>query len=122
MIGTKVLRATAATALALTLAGAPVAAEPSARSDHGHILVLDIESLPGSFPPLPVSARTCIDLAGNRAVPETAHHDHLHAGFDGGDFRERTGHIVIPTWPFQVLGQTVPWHDCDDFMTMFGLG
>lgn len=118
----QIIRTTAAAAVALTLAAAPVAADPPDRADHGHILVLDIESLPGSFPPVPIAARGCIDLANNRAVPQAAHEDHLHSDFDGGEFRERTGHIVIPTYPYEVLGQTVPWRDCDDFMTMFGLG
>jgi hypothetical protein len=113
---------TAAAAVALAFAAAPASADPPARSDHGHILVLGIESQPGTFPPLPIAARNCVDLGNNQALPESSHHDHRHEDFDGGDFRERTGHIVIPTWPYEVMGQTVPWRNCDDFMAMFGLG
>jgi hypothetical protein len=108
-----------AVATAMTVAAAPVAADPPVFADHGHILVLDVETLSGSFPPVPVSARGCIDLADNRAVPETAHHDARHANLSGGDFTGRTGHVVIPTWPYSVSGQ--PVRECDDFMAMFGL-
>lgn len=71
---------------------------------------------------MPISARRCIDLADNQPVPRVAHHDQRHTGPDGGVFTARTGHIVIPTWPYEAFGEAVPWHDCDDFMTMFGLG
>ena len=111
----------AAAALTLTTA-APAIAGPPDRADHGHILVIGIETQPGIFPPLPITARACIDLAGSQAVPNVAHEAHLHTGFDGGEFRARTGNIVIPTWPYEAQGQTVPWHNCDDFMAMFGLG
>ena len=92
------------------------------RSDHGHMLVLGVEVAPGSFPPVPVSVRGCVDLAAGARIPAVANHDQRHEGFDGGEFTARTGNIVIPTYPFQAPdGHVVPWRDCDDFLAFFGL-
>lgn len=102
--------------------GSVAVAAPAEHADHGHILVLAVDVVPGTFPPVPMSAGGCIDLANGRPVPETAHHDQLHAGLDGGDFTARTGHIVIPTFPYVTpTGETVPWKNCDEFLAFFGI-
>ena len=121
---TRRLIATAsAAALAVALSASGAGAAPGDRSDHGHLLLLDVEVAPGSFPPIPTSVRACIELAAGQPVPQTAHHDQLHVDFDGGDFTARTGHVVVPTFPYAAPGRpAVPWSSCEDFMTFFGLG
>ncbi len=106
---------------AMSLMATAATAAPAERHEHGHILLLDVETDPDSFPPRPISIRACIDLAAGQPVPTQAHHDVFHVDFDGGDFSARTGHVVVPTYPYSVGGQTVPWHDCEDFTAMFGL-
>jgi hypothetical protein len=102
-----------------TTGGVAAAAEPGDRADHGHILLLDVEVDPNSFPPRPTSVRACIDLAGGRAAPRS---DHLHVDFDGGTFTANTGHVIVPVWPYEPLpGQPVPWRDCAEFLAMVGL-
>lgn len=108
---------------AATLAATSAAAEDQpARASHAHILVLDVEVVPGSFPPQPASVRACIDLAANKPIPITAHHVHLHLGFAGAQLFERSGNIVIPTAPYSdpQFGP-VPWDDCAGFLALFGL-
>jgi hypothetical protein len=100
--------------------GSAAAAEPGETADHGHILLLDVEVEPNSFPPRPTSVRACLDLAAGQPVPRS---DHLHVDFDGGSFTERTGHVIVPVWPYEPLpGQPVPWRDCAEFLAMLGLG
>ena len=118
------------TLLACVLGGAPVTAAATAaavddqpeRASHAHILVLGIEVVPGSFPPVPASVKACIDLAANEPVPALAHHVHLHRGFAGEQLFEHSGNIVIPTAPYvdPAFGP-VPWDDCAGFLAMFGL-
>jgi hypothetical protein len=100
--------------------GSAAAAEPGETADHGHILLLDVEVEPNSFPPRPTSVRACIDLAGGRAAPRS---DHLHVDYDGGTFTANTGHVIVPVWPYTTPdGQIVPFHDCAEFLAMVGLG
>ena len=118
------------TLLAVVLGGATITAAPAAaaqddqseRASHAHILVLGVEVVPGSFPPVPASVKACIDLAANETVPVRAHHAHLHLGFAGAQLLEHSGNIVIPTAPYvdPAFG-AVPWDDCAEFLAMFGL-
>ena len=118
------------TLLAFVLGGATVAAPATAaaeddqpeRAGHAHILVLGVEVVPGSFPPVPASVKACIDLAANEPVPALAHHVHLHRGFAGEQLFEHSGNIVIPAAPYvdPAFG-AVPWDDCAGFLAMFGL-
>jgi hypothetical protein len=121
---TRLTRATLATLLGSGLAVLPAVASASPAGDagHGHILVLGVEVLPGSFPPVAVAARGCVDLAAGQSLPTSSHHDHLHVGPDGGEFTARTGNIVIPTAPYAPPGgDPVPWGSCADFLAFFGL-
>ena len=118
------------TLLALVLGGATITAAAAAtaqndqpeRASHAHILVLGVEVVPGSFPPVPASVKACIDLAANEPVPARAHHVHLHLGFAGEQLFEHSGNIAIPTAPYvdPAFGP-VPWDDCAEFLAMFGL-
>lgn len=97
----------AATLLALGLA-APALAQPP---DHGHVLVQRpvVEFLQdGPLGPGPylTGYRKCVDLAGGRQVPLSAHHAHVHQGTAGEMLFDRAGHAVIPTAPL------TPVEDC----------
>lgn len=101
------------------LAAPAAAAQPDDHADHGHILVLGVETIPGTNPPFPTAIRGCVDLAAGQAVPRS---DQLHVDYDGGSFTERSGNIIIPTYPCKAPnGMTVPWRDCADFVAFFGL-
>lgn len=106
--------------LALGALTVPAAAgEPQDHADHGHLLLLGVEVLPGSFPPVPSDIRSCVDLAAGQAVPRS---EVLHVDFDGGRFTARTGNVIVPVWPYATQdGLTIPWHDCAEFTALFGL-
>jgi hypothetical protein len=76
---------------------------------HGHMLVLGVE-----FGPEGPTYAKCIDVANNQALPNNAHHDHLHTGAAGQALSTRAGHVVVPTAPL------TPWNNCADFAEFFG--
>ena len=119
----KHLAAITATSLAaLGLGIPPAAAGPPEQVDHGHILLLHVQTVPGTTPPVPSSVSGCVDLAAGQPVRPAGRDDHRHVDYDGGGFTARTTHVVVPTYPYVAPnGETVPWRDCDDFLTFFGL-
>jgi hypothetical protein len=119
-----ILTATATTlaALGLGLGIPPATAGPPEQIDHGHILLLHVQTVPGTNPPVPSSVAGCVDLAAGQAVGPAGRDDPRHVDFDGGWFTARTTHVVVPTYPYvDPNGQTVPWQDCDEFLTFVGL-
>lgn len=80
--------------------------------EHGHVLVLGLQ-FDGDGNP---SIRKCVDLANGRALRNNAHHDNLHTG-RAGEAVAGAGHAVIPTAPLP----DVPWSNCAELKTAFGL-
>ncbi|GLI28193.1 hypothetical protein ARHIZOSPH14_24350 [Agromyces rhizosphaerae] len=116
----------AVAALALTgFTAAPAYADPPEKADHGHLLLLDVVSVPGApgTPPTIVSVGKCVEIAGGQPVGTAAHDDPRHApGFSAGWFGERTGNVLVPTAPFEPApGQVVPWTNCAEFLAFVGL-
>ncbi len=73
---------------------------------HPHMLLIHPEiGLVDGAPSL-VGFRRCVDLAGNRLVPNHAHHDHIHTGAAGTALSTNAGHAVVPGAPL------TPWADC----------
>jgi hypothetical protein len=46
--------------------------------------------------------RRCVDLANGQALPNHAHHDHIHVG-TAGRAVQKSGHLVVPTAPLSQL-------------------
>lgn len=127
-----VIGAAALATVGLGLGTSTAAAGPPQPADHGHILLLDVQTVPGSNPPVPTSVRKCVDLAAGQPVGTVGRDDPRHIDFDGGWFTARSTHVVVPTYPYAPpilpdgspndAGEQVPWHNCDDFLSMFGIG
>jgi hypothetical protein len=94
----------------------PVTAQELEFDRHPHLLLQRPEfGLVEGVPHL-IGVRKCVDLAGNRAVPLHAHHEHLHFGTSGVSFEGQSGHEVIPAAPFpEPLFDPVPWSNCEEF-------
>jgi len=117
--------------LAALLAAAAIAAvavtgtaqAQDAPPTHGHVMLVGVEVVPGSFPPVPSSVRNCVDLAANQALPLHVHHAHLHVGTVNEAFAANTRNVVIPVAPFpDPFGPgEVPWSDCASLLAFFGL-
>jgi hypothetical protein len=102
----KVLAAvTAGLLLVGAIGGAAFAQAPP---PHGHMLVLhpDIQVVEGV--PTLVGFHRCVDVANNRALPNHAHHEHLHTGAAGAALFA-AGHAVVPTSPL------TSWANCAAF-------
>lgn len=91
--------------------------------EHGHVMLVGVEVIPGSFPPVPSSVRNCVDLAANQALPLHVHHSHLHFGNVNEVFAAHTSNVVVPVAPFpDPFGPgEVPWSDCASLLDFFGL-
>lgn len=93
--------------------------------EHPHALLLNFEVVddggtPGDPSDDVIAFDRCIDLAANRALPLTAHHESLHRGTAGfGDPTvgiTRAGHIVVPLKPHPLS----PFEDCAHIESIFG--
>ena len=82
---------------------------------HGHVMLLGAEIQGGSL----VFDR-CVEFAGGRTLPNTAHHESVHTGVAGGSpFVQGAlwdaGHIVAPLAPL------TPWTGCESFVSGMAL-
>ncbi|MDX1614109.1 MAG: hypothetical protein R3300_07335 [Candidatus Promineifilaceae bacterium] len=103
-------------ALVLLVVAIPVAtADHPDIEPHPHMLLLNLEFADGE----PVGFEKCVDLAGNRPVPNHAHHEQLHFGDAGISFGGEAGHAVIPAGWFPNPHHPLPWADCADFEAIF---
>lgn len=108
--------------LGLVAVAVPVLAQEEPQFDpHPHMLVQRPEIGVIEGVPHLVGYRKCVDLAGNKAVPLHAHHEHLHFGDSGVSFDGQSGHVVIPAAPFPSPFGSVPWSNCADFATFLPL-
>ena len=91
--------------------------------EHGHVMLVGVEVIPGSFPPVPSSVRNCVDLAANQPLPLHVQHAHMHVGTVNEVFAAHTKNVVIPVAPFpDPFGPgEVPWSDCASLLDFFGL-
>jgi hypothetical protein len=110
----------AAVALGVAAFGGTAQAE---LPEHGHVMLVGVEVIPGSFPPAPSSVRNCVDLAANQALPLHVQHAHMHFGTVNEVFEAHTNNVVIPVAPFpDPFGPgEVPWTDCASLLDFFGL-
>lgn len=94
--------------------------------EHGHVMLVGVEVIPGSFPPVPSSVRNCVDLAAGQALPLHVQHSHMHFGTVNQVFEAHTNNVVIPVAPFpnpfgEHPDEPVPWTDCASLLEFFGL-
>jgi hypothetical protein len=89
--------------------GGPAVAHHHETPRHPHMLVLGVQFQGGE----PVGFRKCVDVAGNRALPLNAHHDHLHTGRAGQALFMNAGHVVVPGAPI------TPWRNCAELIGFF---
>lgn len=113
--------------VAVALVVGPLTAPAAAHPDdgelvpHPHVLLLGVQ-VDATGENL-VSARRCIDLGANQALPLTAHHHALHFGKGGEKLFENAGHVVVPVAPFPTpFAPPLPWTDCASLLEFFGLG
>lgn len=105
--------------LGLVMVAAPAPAQEPDFAPHPHMLVVGIEL--DEFGE-PVKFKRCVDLAGGRALPLNAQHQHMHFGTAGIKLFENAGHIVVPGAPFpEPFFESVPWSNCDELIAfLFG--
>jgi hypothetical protein len=75
---------------------------------HGHMLVLGVKYVDDQ----PVGFRKCVELAGGRALPLKAHHQHAHTG-RAGEALMAAGHLVVPMAPL------TPFTSCAQLKQLF---
>jgi hypothetical protein len=103
---------------------AVVPAQAEEVPEHGHVLLVGVEVLPGSFPPVATSVVKCVDLAHGQKLPNHAHHEHLMNGSAGDALSAHTGNQVVPVAPFPDPfnpGEVMPWSDCAGLLAFFGI-
>jgi hypothetical protein len=110
----------------LGLTGLVIVGSPALAQDefdiHPHMLLQrpEIGMIDGE--PHLVGVRKCVDLAGNKSVPNHAHHEQLHFGSSGVSFGGQSGHVVIPAAPFpSPFADPLPWSNCEEFLTFLPL-
>lgn len=91
-----------------TFASSAMSQEPPR---HPHMLVLGLQFDDGDDED-PTGYRSCVDLAGNRALPIHAHHETVHTG-RAGEALWQAGHAVVPGAPL------TPWANCDELIAFF---
>ena len=104
---------TVLTTLALVLGLVAMPAAAQGPPEHGHVLLLGVETVPNpdypaAGPPVFVTGfRKCVDIANARPLPLHVHHDTIHMGHAGHALRS-AGHLVVPLAPL------TPYTSCAD--------
>lgn len=104
----------------LAVATLMLVAIPASAQDfepHPHMLVLGLELDESGEP---IGFRKCVDLAANRELPLSAHHEHVHFGTAGLNLFEHAGAVVVPGAPFPApFADPVPWSNCEELIAFF---